>query len=53
VEFSLRGSSLAYWDAQAHRWTVEDEPVRIEVGSSSADIRLTKTIRVKAGSRAP
>jgi beta-glucosidase len=53
VEFSLGGSSLAYWDAQAHRWTVEDEPVRIEVGASSADIRLTKTIRMKAGSRSP
>jgi len=48
VEFPLAASSLAYWDAKTHRWVVEDEPVRIEVGASSADIRLAKKIRVAA-----
>jgi hypothetical protein len=28
---------------------VEEEPVRIQVGASSADIRLQTTIRVVAG----
>jgi len=46
VELPLRASSLAYWNAAAHRWVVEDEPVRIQVGASSADIRLEATIRV-------
>src|SRR5213592_1028353 len=48
VEFPLAASSLAYWNPDAHRWVVEDEPVRIEVGASSADIRLAKKVRVAA-----
>jgi len=48
VEIPLAASSLAYWNPDAHRWVVEDEPVRIEVGASSADIRLSKQIRVAA-----
>ena len=48
VEFPLAASSLAYWNPDAHRWVVEDEPVRIEVGASSADIRLATEIRVAA-----
>ena len=48
MEFPLAASSLAYWNPDAHRWVVEDEPVRIEVGASSADIRLTNEIRVAA-----
>jgi beta-glucosidase len=48
VEFALAASSLAYWNPDAHRWVVEEEPVRIEVGASSADIQLAKQIRVGA-----
>jgi beta-glucosidase len=46
VSLPLRASSLAYWNAEGHRWVVEEEPVRIQVGASSADIRLESTIRV-------
>ena len=46
VEFSLAASSLAYWNAGTHGWTVEHEPVRLEVGASSADIRLTRIVQV-------
>jgi beta-glucosidase len=46
VELPLTASSLAYWSTKSHSWVVEQEPVRIEVGASSADIRLTKTIRI-------
>ena len=48
VAFPLAASGLAYWDPDAHRWVVEDEPVEIAVGASSADIRLRRTIRVAA-----
>ena len=39
-------SSLAYWDAAADRWVVEADQIRLQVGASSADIRLEKTLRV-------
>jgi beta-glucosidase len=48
VELRVPASSLAYWNADSHRWMVESEPVRIQVGSSSADIRATRTIKVAA-----
>ena len=46
VAFPLAASTLAYWSPDAHRWVVENEPVEIAVGASSADIRLRRTIRV-------
>jgi beta-glucosidase len=49
VRFTLPASSLAYWNEQADRWVVETEPVKLQVGSSSADIRLERTIRVTGG----
>jgi len=49
VEFPLAAAALAYWDPDADRWTVEDGPVQLEVGASSADIRLTMGIAVVGG----
>jgi beta-glucosidase len=46
VTFPLAASSLAYWDAATHRWVVESEPVEVEIGASSSDIRLRKRIDV-------
>ena len=46
VTFPLYGRALAYWDPDAHRWVVETGPVVLEVGASSADIRLEKTVMV-------
>jgi len=46
VTLPLATATLAYWDPATHRWTMEDEPVALEVGASSADIRLERTIRV-------
>ena len=46
VRFSLPASSLAYWNAVTHAWEVEPGSVALEVGASSGDIRLRKTIRV-------
>jgi len=48
VTFPLAGRALAYWDADTHRWVVETGPVVLEVGASSADIRLETTITVAA-----
>jgi len=48
VRFSLAVSALAYWDAAEDHWVVEDGPIRIRVGASSADIRLERTITVTA-----
>ena len=48
VQFPLVAASLAYWNPDSHRWVVEDEPVEIAVASSSADLRLRRTVRVVA-----
>lgn len=44
VKFSLPASSLAYWNTETHGWALEADQVKLQVGSSSADIRLDKTI---------
>jgi beta-glucosidase len=44
VSFPIAARALAYWDPAAHRWALEREPVVLEVGASSADIRLSRTI---------
>jgi beta-glucosidase len=49
VTLHLAARSLAYWNPNAQRWRVEAEPVELRVGASSADIRLTRIVRVGAG----
>ncbi len=46
VKIPVTAASLAYWDEGANRFVVEKEPVEIQVGGSSADIRARKTIQV-------
>ena len=46
VALTLPASSLAYWNAEMHRWVLEDEAIGLEVGASSADIRQNLQIRV-------
>ena len=46
VSFKLPASSLAYWNPETHGWTVEADQVNLQVGASSADIRLSKSIGV-------
>jgi beta-glucosidase len=46
VTLPLTSASLAYWNPDTHGWVVESEPVRIQVGSSSSDIRLDATVTV-------
>ena len=46
VRFVLPASSIRYWDADADRWVVESGQLKLQVGASSADIRVETTIRV-------
>jgi beta-glucosidase len=46
VEFTLKAADLSYWDAVTHSFTVEPGNVELQVGASSADIRLAKIIAV-------
>jgi beta-glucosidase len=47
VVMPLSAKSLAYWDSTSHGWVVEDEPVKLRVGASSADIRGEVTVDIK------
>ena len=46
VAMELRGGQLAYWDTGQHRFVVEQDKIQIMIGSSSADAKLSKIIRV-------
>ena len=47
VNIKLPASLLAYWDVAKHAFVVEKEPVRLMVGSSSADIKGEKIVEIK------
>jgi beta-glucosidase len=47
VSFRVPAKSLAYWNADSRAWTLEADQVKFEVGASSADLRLNKTISVR------
>ncbi|MGA3026146.1 MAG: glycoside hydrolase family 3 C-terminal domain-containing protein [Bryobacteraceae bacterium] len=46
VQIPLKAESLAWWDAKQGRFAVEQEAIRIVVGGSSADARLSRTLNV-------
>lgn len=47
VRIPVAAQRLAYWNTQAGRFDVEPVPVKLMVGESSADIRLTATLPVR------
>jgi len=49
VEIPLEAQTLAYWDEATSRFEVEDEPIQIMLGGSSADIKLAQTVKVTRG----
>ena len=49
VQIPLKADSLAYWNVDTHRFVVENDKVKIMVGSSSADIKFEKTADVGRG----
>jgi beta-glucosidase len=46
VELPLKADALAYWDDEANRFVTDADSVRILIGSSSADTKLERTVRV-------
>ena len=46
VTLELKAAELAYWNVSQHKFVVESGAVQLMIGSSSADIRLKKTIKV-------
>jgi beta-glucosidase len=46
VKLGLSGESLAYFDETSGHFVVENKPINILVGASSADIRLQKSVMV-------
>jgi beta-glucosidase len=51
VRLTVPARELAYWDMSSNGFVVEPGTVRLLVGSSSSDIRLTSTVRVLGESR--
>lgn len=47
IELPLSAQNLAYWDTEDHKWVLEKDKIRLAVGASSADIKLTKIISVQ------
>jgi beta-glucosidase len=46
VSMELHADDLRYWNPDEDQWVLEGQPVQLEVGASSEDIRLTKTLEV-------
>lgn len=46
VQLPLRADSIAYWDESKGSFVVEPERIEVLIGSSSADIRLRKSVEV-------
>ncbi len=47
VQIPLEASTLAYWDSGRKALAVEKEPIRLMIGTSSADIRLRTDVEVR------
>jgi beta-glucosidase len=46
VQIPLKAESLAYWDVNKHSFNVEEDKIKIMVGTSSQDLKLKKIIKV-------
>jgi beta-glucosidase len=47
VTIPLAASRLAYWNTERHAFEVEPVPVKLMVGESSADIKLSRVLEVR------
>jgi beta-glucosidase len=47
VQIPLKASTLAFWDQKQGEFKVEEEPVKLMMGSSAKDIKLTTTVQVR------
>ena len=48
VEIPMTADSLRYWDVGGKQWKLEPDEIELMVGESSADTKLSKTLRVAA-----
>lgn len=46
AEFGLRRKDLSYWDTAAKKWVLPKGEFKIEVGSSSRDLRMVGSLVV-------
>jgi beta-glucosidase len=46
VTLSVPVSQLRYWDEKSYDWRLEPGEIKLMIGSSSSDIRLTKSIEI-------
>jgi beta-glucosidase len=53
VRFELGRRAFAHWDTSTHDWAVEDGRYRVEVGASSADIRLHSMVTIRSSDQLP
>lgn len=51
VQMTLQAAQLAYWDVSKKRFAVEPDRLQIMVGRSSADLKLSKAIRITQSAR--
>src|SRR3984885_3282514 len=47
VRIALKASTLAYWDQRQSQFKVEAEPVKLMIGSSSKEIKLSTTVSIR------
>jgi len=47
VDIPLKASTLAYWDEKLGKFKVEAEPVKLMIGSSSKEIKLSTRVSVQ------
>ncbi len=43
----LTANSIRYWDASSNAWVLEKDKIRVMVGDSSADLKLSKLVTVQ------
>lgn len=53
VSFHLDGRDFSYYDAHRGMWIAESGEFKIGVGSSSRDLRLTKTVQLQSTQQVP
>ena len=46
LTLTLPAARLAFWDTSSKNWVVENDKIKIMVGPSSADTKLSRTIKV-------
>jgi len=46
VTLTLKAADLAYWSDKSKKFIVEKDKIRVVVGSSSADVKDSKTIAI-------